>query len=360
MNQELFDSAPKVLQLLAGAPEGGAETAFVDTVVSMQKLGVPQKVVMRPNATREKLIRACGLEPVLLPFGNAFDFKTKREIRRIIADYQPHVVQSWLNRATKHTPQATPENPFLHVAYLGGYYDTKYFRHADELVGVTQDIVDYLEKAGWPKEHAHYIRCHVQDIDMPAVDRAEFETPEDATLLLAMGRLHPVKAYDILLESMALLPDSFYLWIAGDGPLKGELMAMMENLGLADRVRFLGWRTDRQALQKTCDVCVFPSRYESFGIVMLEAWSQRRPLVAARAAGPAATITHEKDGLLVPIDDAEALAAAIRRIVDDPELAKRLVAEGRKSYERDYTEEAVIGEYLKLYEKGMSRKGISR
>ncbi len=89
------------------------------------------------------------------------------------------------------------------------------------------------------------------------LSRASLDTPEDAPLLLAMGRLHPVKAHDVALRPLALLPDA-WLWIAGEGPLEAKLKALAATLGVADRVRFLGWRRDAAALYRTADICLFP------------------------------------------------------------------------------------------------------
>ena len=79
------------------------------------------------------------------------------------------------------------------------------------------------------------------------VDRAELATPAEATVLLSLSRLHEKKGLDVLLQALAELP-ACVAWIAGDGPLEGELKALAARLGVADRVRFLGWRSDRGAL----------------------------------------------------------------------------------------------------------------
>ena len=132
-------------------------------------------------------------------------------------------------------------------------------------------------------------------------------------MLLALSRLHEKKGLDVLLRALAELPGCV-AWIAGDGPLEADLKALAARLGVADRVRFLGWRSDRGALLKAADICVLPSRWEPFGTVMLEAWAAGTPLVAAASQGPSALIEDGGNGLLVPVDDAPALAAAIRRL----------------------------------------------
>jgi glycosyltransferase involved in cell wall biosynthesis len=116
-------------------------------------------------------------------------------------------------------------------------------------------------------------------------------------------------------------------------------------------VRFLGWRNDRAALLRAADACVLPSRYEPFGTVILEAWAAGTPLVACRSAGPAAHIEDGSNGLLVAIDDTQGLANAMRRVVNDEELRRRLVAQGYATYVRSYTPEAVIQQWIQLYQE---------
>src|SRR5690606_28632923 len=139
-------------------------------------------------------------------------------------------------------------------------------------------------------------------------------TPEDAPLLLTLGRLHPSKAQDVALAALARLPGAF-LWIAGAGPLEAALKAQAHALGVHERVRFLGWRDDPSALYAAADICLFPSRYEPLGNVVIQAWAHGLPVIAAASQGPAALIAEGEDGLLVPIDDADALAAATRRLI---------------------------------------------
>ncbi len=334
----------RVLQAIAGAEHGGAETYFVDLVLALQRAGLEQHVVIRCNARRTAALHAGGVDPVELPFGGMFDWRTRRALRREIAAFKPDVVQTWMNRATRFCPRGN----FIHVGWLGGYYKPENFRACDHAIGVTEDIVGHLVDHGWSPSRAHYLPTFASNAKASPVDRSEFGTPRGAPLVLALGRLHEKKAFDVLLKALARLPDA-WLWLAGEGPLRGELEALASRLGVASRVRFLGWRNDRAALLAAADVCVMPSRYEPFGTVMIEAWAHRVPLVAAASAGPAGLIEDGETGLLVPVDDVEALAAAVERALADRTLAERLAAGGHAAYEERYTEAAVVRRYLGFF-----------
>lgn len=108
---------------------------------------------------------------------------------------------------------------------------------------------------------------------------------------------------------------------------------------------FLGWRSDIGPLLAAADIFVCSSRHEPLGNIVLEAWSAGRPVVAAAAQGPTELITEGETGLLVPIEDAEALAAGIRSLADDPQRAARLAQQGRAAFERDFTEAAVVARW---------------
>jgi glycosyltransferase involved in cell wall biosynthesis len=236
------------------------------------------------------------------------------------------------------------------IGWFGGYYDPAHFRRCSHFVGVTPDIVEHIVACGVPRAKAHHVPTFPVLEPGPPVDRASLATPADASVLLTLSRLHAKKGLDVLLDAVAELPRCT-AWIAGDGPLEKDLKARGAALGIADRVRFLGWRRDRGALLAAADVCVLPSRWEPFGTVMLEAWAAGIPLVAAASQGPAALIADGSNGLLVPVDDAPALATAIGRVLADPALRARLIERGRTDYQLGFTREAVTQRMIALYTK---------
>ena len=137
----------------AGAREGGAETFFVSLVWALQRAGLDQLVVIRRNLTRSMALRQGGVEPVELPFGRWFDFHTVPGLRRQARIYRPQVVMTWLNRASG----AFPRGDFLRLARLGGFYDRKYYRRCDHLIGIPPGLVEHIVSQGWPRARAPYL-----------------------------------------------------------------------------------------------------------------------------------------------------------------------------------------------------------
>ncbi len=336
----------RLLQAMAGAPHGGAEAFFVRLAIALQRAGQEQRVLIRRDAEREATLRRGGVEVLELPFAGRLDFATRLDFRRAIRGYRPNVVLTWMNRAT----MLCPRGDFVHVARLGGYYDLKYYRRCDHLIANTRDIADYLSAGGWPRERVHYLPNFVSATPAAAVARTSLATQEGVPLALALGRLHPNKGFDMLLAALALAP-SIHLWLAGEGELRESLERQARALGITERVRFLGWREDTAALMAAADFVVVPSRREPLGNVVIEAWAAGVAVAAAASEGPGALITDDETGLLVPVDDARALAAAMRRLAEDKALVARLAAAGRAAYDAEFSETRVVALYRDFFEQ---------
>ena len=336
----------RVMQCMAGAKYGGAEAFFSRLVLALHRAGLDQRVVLRRQPGREKQLSDGGIAAQTLAFGGNLDISTRLGLRREISRYKPDVVLSWMNRAAGFCP--SPRGRFVHCGRLGGYYDLKYYRTCDHLIGNTIGIKDYLIEQGWPRDQAHYLPNFVSADIAPAVPRRSLSTPEDGAVILALGRLHQNKAFDVLIEAMRRLPD-VYLWLAGTGPLEAELRKQAVHFGVAPRIRFLGWQDNPAALYAAADVVVCPSRVEPLGNVVLEAWARQRPIVAAAAQGPLELIRDGANGLLVAMDDPGALAAAINQVLANPELTDAMVRTAHEDFVADYSEAVVVAKYLEFF-----------
>ena len=341
----------RVLQAIAGAAHGGAETFFTRLATALQRAGEPQRVLIRRNSSRAQSLRTAGVEVGELAFRGIFDLATRFAFGREIAAWRPDIVLTWMSRATR----LCPRGDFVHVARLGGYYDLKYYRRCDHLIGNTRAIVDYAVAKGWPRERITYLPNFVPDSVVPACAADAVAWNGRAPLALALGRLHPNKGFDLLLEALAATRD-ITLWIAGDGPLRSSLERLASRLGIAGRVRFLGWRDDVPSLLAAADLLVCPSLHEPLGNVVIEAWSAGLPVVATASDGPAALIQDGESGILVPLPGSrgggpQALADAIERVCADPALRERLGKAGRWAYEAEFSEPIVVAGYRSFFDR---------
>jgi len=344
----------RVLHVMAGAEEGGAENIMLESVLALAETGIAQHVVTRPaNTFRTGKFEAAGIGVSTAGFNMGWPFPTRSVLAKAIAGFRPDVIEYWMGRAGQFAPKAHRARS---IGWYGGYYKLARFRNCEWHVGLTIDLLRHIREQGVAEDRAVIIHTYADFVGAEPASRAALNTPEGAPVALALARLHEKKGLDTLLEATAKIP-GLYVWIAGDGPLEAELKAQCSALGLDDRVRFLGWRNDRGALLAACDVVAFPSRYEPFGTVTVDAWAASRPLVAADAVGPAAYVKDGINGLLIPKNDVDALANALSRVITDKVLAEKIVAGGRASYEAQFTKAVFQRDSRALYERIRAHAG---
>jgi glycosyltransferase involved in cell wall biosynthesis len=190
------------------------------------------------------------------------------------------------------------------------------------------------------------------------IDVEAFDAAPDARfgkpMTLFVGRLVYYKGIEVLIEAFKTVPGT--LVIVGEGPLEGRLRE--QAAGLAGRVRFE--KVPRAAslapYLHACDVLVLPSvaRTEAFGIVLLEAMACGKPVVTTElGTGTSFICRNGETGLVVPPNDPQALAGAIRTILTDEKAAKRMGLAGRLRVEKHFTRKAMVESFVKLYESCM-------
>lgn len=324
--------------VMAGARQGGAELFFERLTRALHAAGDPVLPVIRRDPARAERLRQVGLVPVQLGFGGALDLLTRPRLGRLLRAYAPRLVMAWMSRAASMTPRGD----WVLAGRLGGYYDLSRFRRCHHLVANTPGLVAWIEGQGWPAARVHHLPNFVPDLGGAAP--ARLPTPPGAPVILALGRLHRNKAFDVLVRALRRLP-GVHAVIAGEGPERAALLALAQAEGVGDRLHLLGWRADQAALLAAATLLACPSRQEALGNVVLEAFSAGIPVVAAAVGGPMETIRPGVTGLLAPVEDDAALAEAIGRVIEDAEVAGRLGAAGRAEYDACHAEQPVIARW---------------
>lgn len=192
-------------------------------------------------------------------------------------------------------------------------------------------------------------------------DRDALGVPPGRCCGLFVGRFVAVKNIPLLLDALARVAPGRrpFLLLAGNGPLDAELRAQAARLGLDEDLRFLGERSDAQALMQCADFLVLCSREEGLSNVVLEAMAAGCVPVASNVGGNPELIEHERNGLLFPSEDADALAAALERMTDDVALRTRLGAAARTDAEGGYSVDEMVRRTEAVYARvlGAARIG---
>jgi glycosyltransferase involved in cell wall biosynthesis len=150
------------------------------------------------------------------------------------------------------------------------------------------------------------------------------------------------------------------LIVAGAGPLRGRLEERARDLGIAERVRFLGIRRDRDTLYATMDAFVLPSRWEGLSLALVEAMGAGRAVVATDVGGNPEVVSHGKTGLLVPPGDASALADALATVLTDGQLAQSLGSAACSDARERFSIDRHVSRLAALYRQGVAERSGSR
>ncbi|GAB3094332.1 glycosyltransferase [Lysobacter terrae] len=190
------------------------------------------------------------------------------------------------------------------------------------------------------------------DADTRARIRKDLDVPQGRLFGLFVGRLVPVKNLACLVRALALLEPAQRPWIAlvGDGPLRASLAELAHELGVSADIHFLGERRDATRLMQAADFLVLPSLFEGTSNALLEAMAGGCPVVASAVGGSAELIDHGYTGLLFPSDDAQAFAAAIKRLFDT-EFRTALAQAARRHVEQNHSQAALAAATALVYER---------
>jgi glycosyltransferase involved in cell wall biosynthesis len=175
----------------------------------------------------------------------------------------------------------------------------------------------------------------------------------ETTVLFALQRLSAYKGVDVLIRSLSYLKDRrCVLLVTGDGADRPRLEDIVKSEGLGDTVRVLGFvpEDDLPAFWGLADIFVFHSFYETFGMVLAEAMSAGKAVVSVDSTAIPEVVEHGRHGLLVPPGDPAAMAAAIRRLIDDPAMRAAFGAAGRARVEREFNWDNVARAYETVFE----------
>ncbi|OWY11363.1 hypothetical protein B6V74_04995 [Thioclava sp. F42-5] len=338
----------KVLHIHFGK-EGGAERFFVALSQAFSQRGIEQRFIVRPNRTWSADIAALG--PVIEGNFSHFIAATgvmQYRIRKLCRRWEPDAIMAWMPRASRLIPDYPKA---VRITRLGDFpLKLRYFGNTDVIVGNLPAIADQVRELGWTKE-TRTISNFPRPVAVQPVSRADHDTPDDVFLVVAGGRFVPRKGLDATIRAVARVPGA-WLWLLGEGEEKENLRALVADLGVGDRVKFIGWVPEAIHHIAAADAFMMPSRHEPLGNMLLEAWRAGVPSVSTRSEGPDWYMRPEVDGILTEIDDIDALAAGLIAIRDNPEQGRAYVENAKARLDEMFSVDAVVSAYADLFRNG--------
>ena len=325
LEQVFLDYQP-ILEAYAAA-RGGAATGLVRTggQVAVQQAGrVP------PLAT--------------MPAYTDWDPLTLGAARAIVRATAPDLILSHGQRPARLLARVASPRAVLAVCVHKPAFDVETTR--THYVCVGQHLAELAAARGVPAARVHFVPNAVKP---PTVLATPFSSTGRPPRIVAAGRLHPKKGFDVLVAALALLRDgaegfggqAFDCEIAGEGDERGRLEGLIAQHGLRDRVRLVGWREDVPAFLATGDVFAFPSYQEGFPLVLLEAMAVGLPAASSAIPGPVEMIDQGETGALVAPGDPAALAQALAGLIAAPQKAAALGLAARAKVLADYGPESL-------------------
>ncbi len=327
--------------------QGGSERFFVQLVQAFNTRGVEQKVVIAPNRPwrdqlpdsvqvfAESRYRTLSLDRLRLP----------RRLDRLHDQWCPDAMLGWMHRGARILP--TSGHVGRRFARLGDLVANLHdYRAVDCLICNSPCVAERARELGWRRQQ-RVISNFTHSVPIVPIPRSELETPLDVPLICAVGRLVEGKGFDLILHALKRLP-SAYLWIIGDGKQLKKLQGIAHSLDILDRVRFTGWQSDPVRYLAAADLLAFASKREALGNVVLEAWSQRIPIVSTRSEGPNWLIDHGVNGHLVDIGDERQFAEAISYLLEHPDKRRAMARAGYEKLTNEFSQQAIVDQYMEL------------
>ena len=339
------NSKLKILNIMSGANSGGAENFFERLAIAFEKESLQQKVIIRYHKERFDYLNTKLSNLKYIKFFNNFNPFCRTVIEKSIKEFKPNIILTWMNRASRVLPNEKFGNEIV-VGRLGGYYKMKNYSKCDYLIANTQDIKDYIVDSGWDSNKVSFIPNFVNSNKNTTLD---LEFSKNKTLI-AMGRFHKNKGFDVLIKSLSFLPN-YSLILVGQGSLKEFYEELIEKYNLKKRVKIFNWTDDISAFLNSASVLICPSRHEPFGNIIIDGWAHKIPVIAANVSGPGNLIKEKVNGLKFEKNDIFDLVKKIKEIQKNKKLKEKIIKNAFEEYNKKFKQELIVKKYISFFKK---------
>jgi glycosyltransferase involved in cell wall biosynthesis len=369
----------RVVHIIKATRIGGAERHLLILLSALRARGVDAHLLMlvEPNNLMTEMIAEAEKRSIpvqRLVIGADWDISVIGRLRRAIRALKPDIVHTHLIHADLFGLLAAKVSGVKIV--LTGRHNDDSFRHHGVVrtlngllwrgfsggIAISESIRAFtmsLEDA--PPDKVRVV-TYGFEYTAPKPDELslarkallhELILPQEALIVGLACRLVEQKGVTYALQAFQRIYADFptaYLLVAGEGDLKAALEAEAQALGIMPRMRWLGWRNDVPALLAGLDLFLMPSLWEGFGLVLLEAMSKRRAVIASAVSAIPEIVTHGETGLLVPPRDVDGLAEALRVLLPDSSLRAYMGLNGEDKLERYFSAARMADDTIRVYE----------
>ena len=332
---------------------GGMERRVVSTSAALAERGHQVAFAGPLDGWMGERMQADGHTCLHVPMHGMYDPLSAWKLARFARRWRADVLHGQAQRGGRYADWASRWSGVPAVASANSMVSWRWFRPQMRLLAVSNAVRDHLVQHGLPAQQVEVVYSAVPDIGLqPAREGAP--TPAQPLQLLMNSRLVDVKAHDVAVDALKLLPSTLpvHLSITGatDTAWAAQIREQVQRLNLGNCVTFLGQRKDIPELLAACDVVLAPSRHEALSLTLMETCAAGRPAIATLVGGNAEIITEGLNGLLVPPDNAQALADAIVRVGTDTALRLAMGRAARQVFEQRFTADIMVRHTVAAYD----------
>ncbi len=355
--------------LAAGELFGGVERHLLGMCTWMRRQGRKPVLMLFHDGELAAQARALGICPVLIPGQGSFDLKSPGWIAGFLQDNGINLVHAHGYRAVVNAALAKRKYPFSLVRTVHGRPEGRSIFGP----GALKSRV-YVKAEQWAAHQARAHVCYVTEdlrrtyalVDrglsastvyngIDSLEAVDFARPVDLETGIfhfgIVGRVSEVKGIQFALQALARMDGepALAVNIIGTGPLQGYLKNKTRELGIEEKVRFLGFKDNIYDYLAHLDALLMPSLHEGLPFTILEALSLGTPIIASRTGGLAEILSHEETALLVDVGDVETLSLEMIRMSNVMGLRNHLAEMGREQQRKKFSLENMGQMYWQIY-----------
>ncbi len=347
-------SDKRIINAMFAKGLGGIEQAFVDYTQALLLQGYEVICVVSKGAKIVSELQNLGnsrVQVIQITQLGKWDFLAKLKLYNILKNEKPKAVIAHGNRPTSLFRWACTKNKIKLIA-VAHNYKIKPLLMADYIFSITQNLKNYIGGSRFPLNRIFVIpnmlKIGIGDWGL-GIRKNKFNyqplSPHpQAPTIGVMVRFVKKKGVDVFLKACGALKDKGYKFnaiIGGTGEEQFALQALRDELKLNDYVKFIGWVKDKQEFYNSIDIFCLPSLHEPFGIVILEAFSYKKPIITTNSEGPEETCEDGIDCLMIEKNHAGKLAESLAKLIDNQNLAENLAENGYKKLIENYSLEKI-------------------